>query len=77
MIITVKAIEIAKKSDHIQFLIATAVAKETTTEEWTDGIHQLHIAQAISSLPVLIFIEIHFKNTVTTNATAGTKIKFS
>jgi hypothetical protein len=33
MIITVKAIEIAKKSDHIQFLIATAVAKETTTEE--------------------------------------------
>jgi len=74
--ITVKAIAIANKSDVIVCFIATAVANATTTEEWTDGIHQLQIDLAKSNLPVFIFIEIHFRNTVTTNATAGTKIKF-
>jgi hypothetical protein len=33
MIITVNAIEIANKSDEAQNLIATAVARETTTDE--------------------------------------------
>jgi hypothetical protein len=76
IIITVKAIDIANKSELIQNFNATAVANETTTAECTDGIHQLHKAQAISILPVFIFIKIHFKRTVTTNATAGTKIRF-
>jgi hypothetical protein len=75
--IIVNAIDIANKSVFIQCLIATAVAKATTTAECTDGIHQLHKAQAILNFQVFILIDNHFKKTVTIKATDGTKIKFS
>ncbi|MBT3853444.1 hypothetical protein HOF65_05765 [bacterium] len=76
IIITVNAIDIAKKSDPIQCLSATAVANDTTTEECTEGIHQLQRAHVMSIFQVFNLIYIHFKNIVTTNATAGTNIKF-
>lgn len=77
IIITVNVIAIANKSWLTQYFIAIAVVKETTTEEWTEGIHQLQRDLDISIFQVFNLTKIHFKNTVTTKVIAGINNKCS
>jgi hypothetical protein len=75
MIITVNAIARAKKSDSIPCFSAIAVARDTTTDECTDGIPPLQNALIRSIFQVCSFTAIHFINTVTKNVIAGTNNK--
>jgi len=75
--ITVNHITIANISEWIQNLRAKAVARDTTTEEWTEGIPQLQSDRSKLILPVEIFIIIPFIITESRKVTAGTRIMFS
>ena len=74
MIITVKPITIAKRSECTPYLRAKAVARDTTTAECTEGIPQLPSDLSISHDQVLYLIATHLRTTETTNVTAGIKI---
>ena len=77
IIMTVNAIARAKTSELIQCFNAIAVVNDTTTDEWTDGIHQLPKALRISTFPVVNFTEIPLIKTVTKNVIAGISSKLS
>jgi len=75
--ITVNHITIANMSEWIQNLRAKAVARETTTEEWTEGIPPLHSERSKFIFPVEAFMIAPLIITERKNVTAGTRIMFS
>jgi len=77
MIITVNHITIAKKSDCIPCLIAKAVARETTTDECTDGIPPLPSALDTFHFHEDNFTIVPFAKTARRKDIAGIKIMLS
>lgn len=74
MIMTVKAITIAKASDATPYLRAKALARATTTEVWTEGIPPLHRERLASHFPVVYFTVSPLIITAATKERAGIKI---
>jgi len=77
MIITVNHITIANKSSWIPYLRANAVASDTTTDEWTEGIPPLHRDLSKFHFQEAALITSPFISTDNTNVTAGTRISVS
>jgi len=72
--ITVNHITIANKSWWTPYLRANAVARDTTTEEWTEGIPPLQNDLSTSHFPDTHLINIPLKNTDNAKAVAGTRM---
>jgi hypothetical protein len=75
MIITVNPKHTAKRSVSIPCFNPTAVVREVTTAECTEGIPPLESAFLRLNTPIFNFEANHFMITASKNASAGIKIK--